>query len=280
MKVPVHLAAVGVPRDQTVGVEIVSRAVVRIEHRHRVSGTPKHLIGIGVIGTRDPHRAAAGLPRVVLVLPGFRAGLAGRRDHVFAPRELAGRGIQRDDEIAHAAVAARGAEDDLVLDRQRRRGELQVRLAVCDAGFPRDLAGLLVGRNHARRIIRDRDDEVAPQRRAAVGERHLLLARVHAPHDPPRLAGPPVDLVEHAPLIDDVEEAVLGERRRLQVLVRRGAADRDRIGELEVLDVRLVDPLERRVTLRVIGAVVHQPVLRLAVGIDEPLRRHLGGKRK
>ena len=128
------------------------------------------------------------------------------------------------------------------------------------------------------RIVRDGDDEIAPQRRAAVRERHLLLAGVHAPHDPAHVAGAAVDLVEHAPLVDDVEEAVLGERGRFQVLVRRGAADRDRIGELEVLDVRLVDLVERRVALRVIGAVVHQPVLRLVVGIDEPVRRHVGGE--
>jgi hemolysin D len=32
--------------------------------------------------------------------------------------------------------------------------------------------------------------------------------------------------------------------------------------------------------LAIIGAVVHQPILRLAVGIDEPLRSHLGSERR
>jgi hypothetical protein len=32
-------------------------------------------------------------------------------------------------------------------------------------------------------------------------------------------AGTAVDLIKHAPLIDHVEEAVFGERRRLEVLV-------------------------------------------------------------
>ncbi len=80
-----------------------------------------------------------------------------------------------------------------------------------------------------------------------------------------------VDLVEHAPGIGDVEEAVLGERRRLVEFVAGAAAERHRIGELEVLDVVLVDARERREALAVIGAMVHQPVLRLLVGIDEPL---------
>ena len=276
--IPVHLAAVGIPRDQAVGVEVVAGTVIRVEHRHRIAGAPQHLIGGDIVGAGDPHGAAAGLPRIVLVLPGLAAGFAGRRHDVFAPGDLSGRGIDRHDEVAGAAVAAGGAQHDLVLDRERRRGELQVDLAVGEIALPRDLAGLLVGGDHAGRVVGDGDDEIAPQRGAAVRQRHLLLARVHAPDDAAHVAGTPVDLVEHAPLVDDVEEAVLGERRRLQVLVRRSAADRHGIGELEVLDVGLVDLVERREALRIIGAVVHQPVARLLVGIDEPVRRHVGGE--
>ena len=42
------------------------------------------------------------------------------------------------------------------------------------------------------------DDEIAPQRGAAVAQLALLL-RVHAPHDAADVAGADVDLVEHAP---------------------------------------------------------------------------------
>ena len=118
LEIPVHLAGVGIPRDHAVGVEIVARPVGRIEHRHRIAGAPDHLVGGEIVGAGHPHGAAAGLPGVVLVLPGLAAGLAGRRNHIFAPDELAGRGIERRDEVAHAAVAAGGADDDLVLDRQ------------------------------------------------------------------------------------------------------------------------------------------------------------------
>src|SRR5262249_37325653 len=84
------LCPVGVPGDQAIGVKIVPRPVVWIEHRHRIARAPQHLVGTDVIGTGDPHGAAAGLPGIVLVLPGLRTRLAGRRDHVFAPCELAG----------------------------------------------------------------------------------------------------------------------------------------------------------------------------------------------
>ena len=116
------------------------------------------------------------------------------------------------------------------------------------------------------------------QRGAAVRQRQLLLSGVHAPDDAAHVARAHVDLVDHAPLVDDVEEAVLGQRRRLQVLVGRRSPDGEGIGQLQALDVVLVDLVERRVALRVVGAVVHQPVLRLLVGIDEPIRSHVAGE--
>jgi hypothetical protein len=80
-------------------------------------------------------------------------------------------------------------------------------------------------------------------------------------------------------LIDDIEESVFRQRSCLQVLVEAGTAERDRIGKLERFDVAGVDLVERRIALRVVAAVVHQPVLRLLVDIGEPLWRHVGGDR-
>src|SRR6516164_3433354 len=42
-----------------------------------------------------------------------------------------------------------------------------------------NLAALLVGRDHARRMVRHADDEIAPQPGAAVRKTDLLLSRVH-----------------------------------------------------------------------------------------------------
>src|SRR5262249_11800936 len=109
-----------------------------------------------------PHRTAAGLPGVVLVLPGFGARLTGRRDYVVAPDELAGRGIDGGNEIAHAAIAAGSPKDDLVLDGERRRRESQLLLAVIEIGLPCDFAGFLVGRDHAGRMVRYGNDEPTP----------------------------------------------------------------------------------------------------------------------
>ena len=279
LEVPVHVPAVGIPRDHAVGEQVVAGAIGRIEHRHGIAGAPDHLVGRGIVGARDPHGAAADLPGVVLVLPGLAAGLARRRYDVFAPDQLAGGAVERRDPVAHAAVAAGGTNDDLVLDRERRGGDLHVRLVV-QVRLPDHLAVVLVGGDHAGGIVGGGDDQIPQQRGAAVRQRQLLLSGVHAPDDAAHVARAHVDLVDHAPLVDDVEEAVLGQWRRLQIFVGRRAADRDGVGELQALDVVLVDLVERRVALRVVGAVVHQPVLRLLVGIDEPIRSHVAGERR
>jgi hypothetical protein len=85
-----------------------------------------------------------------------------------------------------------------------------------------------------------------------------------------------IDLVKHAPGVSDVEEAILGERGGFVELITGAAAERHRISELQSLDVVAIDARERREALAIIGAMVHQPVLRLLVGIDEPLGRDVG----
>jgi hypothetical protein len=118
-------------------------------------------------------------------------------------------------------------------------------LPVGKIALPGDFASLLVRGDHAGWIVRHRDDEIAPQGRTAIGERQLLLTRIHAPENSAQVAGTSVDLVQYAPLIDDIQEPVLGERRGFKVGVRRRAAERHGVGELEVLDVGFVDSVER-----------------------------------
>jgi hypothetical protein len=130
-----------------------------------------------------------------------------------------GRAVERGDEIAHTTVTAGGADDNLVFNGKRGGGELEVGLAVAEVRLPHDLAVVLVGGNDARRIVGARDDEVTPERGATVRQRQLLLAGIHPPDDAARVAGAAVDLVDDAPLVDDVEVAVLPEWRRLQVFV-------------------------------------------------------------
>src|SRR5207342_1681693 len=172
LEIPIHLAGVGIPGDHAVGVEVVAGAVAGVEHGDRIAGAPDHLVGLDVVGAGHPHGPAAGLPGdLILVLPGLAAGLAGRRDHVFAPDHLAGGAVERRDEVAHAAVAPGGTDDDLVPNRERRGGELQIRLAIGQVRFPHDLSVVFVGGDDARRVVGAGNHQIAPERGAAVRER-------------------------------------------------------------------------------------------------------------
>ncbi len=273
LEVPRHLSGGGVVGDGAVGEEIVAGAVGRIVARRRIARAPIGQVGGGIKGARDVEGAAAGLPGIGLVLPGFAAGLAGCGDREALPFQVAGLRVERGHPAAHAVVAAGAADDHGILQRERRRGDLHA-LLVEQVLVPDDLSSLLVGRDHAPVETGDRDHQVVPKRDAAVAV-GLLLAGIHLPEHAALRARAHVDLVDHAPDIGDVHEAVVDQGRRLDVLVGGGAAERDREGELEVLDVRFVDGVERRVALRAEVAMVHEPVLRL--GVEQTLEGDVAG---
>src|SRR6185369_5710703 len=147
--------------------------------------------------------------------------------------------------------------------RKGSRVERHVGL-VAQVPVPDDLAGLLVGRDDATVMAGHGDDEIPPQRNAAVAV-DLFLARIHLPQDAAHGARTQIDLVDHAPGIDHVHKAVVDQRRRQEIFVRRGAAQRHGEGELEISDVRLVDRVERREVLRAVVAMVHEPVVRFGI---------------
>src|SRR5207302_2272370 len=145
--------------ERAVGVEVVAGTIRRVVFRRRVAGAPIGDVGVGIVGAGDIEGAAAGLPGVVLVLPGLVPKLAGAGDSVKPPLFVAGLGIERDQPIADATIAARGADEDRVLERKRRGVERKVGL-VTEVLVPDDLASFLVGRDHAAVAAGHRDDEV------------------------------------------------------------------------------------------------------------------------
>jgi hypothetical protein len=56
--------------------------------------------------------------------PGLGTRLARCRNYVFAPNQLAGRAVERDDEVTNSVVTTSRPEHDLILDREWRSSEL------------------------------------------------------------------------------------------------------------------------------------------------------------
>ena len=154
-------------------------------------------------------------------------------------------------------------------------GQLHLRLIV-QVLVPDDLAGLLVGRDDAAVLAGGRDHEIAPQRDAAVA---AVVSPGRGPSSTamrPCGAGAHVDLVDHAPAVDHVHEAVLDQRRHLERLVAarcRRCATANMSFMFLMFDLLIVSSVEN--ALRAVVVMVHQPVVRL--GIEQPLEGDVGG---
>src|SRR5262249_34855924 len=122
--------------------------------RHGIARTPVGKVGGRVVGAGAVEGAAASEIGVVVVLPALVAGLTGPRDRIGLPLDVAGLRVERGDPVAQAAVATGTADDDVVLERERRGGEFEVGL-VEQVLVPDYLAGILVGRDHPRGIAGD-----------------------------------------------------------------------------------------------------------------------------
>jgi hypothetical protein len=133
------------------------------------------------------------------------------------PLQSAGACVEGNDPWSDAAIATGAADDDLVLEGERRSGELKVGLVeqVC---LPHDLASVPVGRDDAGRKASLRDDEIVPQSDAAVAIL-LLLLRVHLPDNLARRTRPHVDFGDDAPAVHHIHKTVVDEWGELQVFV-------------------------------------------------------------
>src|SRR5207302_6965468 len=91
--------------------------------RRGIADAPVHEVELRIVGPRDPRRAAASLPGVVVLRPGFVALLAARRNRVAAPQLLAGPGVPAVDEAADAELRAGDPGDEHTVRNERRDGQ-------------------------------------------------------------------------------------------------------------------------------------------------------------
>ena len=192
-------------------------------------------------------------------------------NHVAAPDTLAGLQLERIGVPAHPELAARASDDHHVLHDQRgdRRAltgpHVPVRLV------PDELAVRRVERDHVG-VEGGHEDLPIGHRTPAVD---VAAAQAHvvrrcAVIAPQLLTGLGVDRPDPAVKAGDEHDAVNDQRGRLHRVRRRAGVHAHRAalehpGGAEILDVALVDLIERAVTLPVVGAVVRDPVVRLCI---------------
>src|SRR5262249_35549128 len=221
---PLDLAVVGAEREHARRPLAVARPVFRIPVGAGIADALVEGVALRIIGGGLPDRAAAVLPALLAVLPGLVAGLAGARDGVGAPNLLAGIEVGGVDPAADAELAAGAADDGDVADDQRRDGERLGDGGIGDLALPHHLAGRLVEREQAAGE-RDRDHLGLPQGHAAIVDAaagHVagpgaVGAGIELPLDHAFLAAGSVDRIDRAPAVGDVDDAVLDQRRALEI---------------------------------------------------------------
>ena len=282
---PLEFAGGGVNGDDRLRPQVVARADRAVEVRGRIADADEQRLRLGVIGRGHPHRAAAVHPGIG-VLGGVRlflhdvavevvtfrgrarppappAAFLRRGDRVPVPHLGAGGGVVGAHEPADAVLGARGADDDFVVDHQRRH-RLGVPLGgVADLHRPLLLAGRLVQR-HELAVERAQiqcsagDGDATVVGPAARGRDAGVLVRVA----PQRFLRVQVDgdhLVVRHRRRREVHDPVHDNRGGLEAAELRGAG-LEYHPRHEILDVRRVDRGERRETVVPVVVAVHQPV--------------------
>src|SRR5262249_35403455 len=247
--------------------------------RNRVAGAPDRELGGRIIGAGLPEPAAAGLPGVVLILPGLAAGLARLRYGVPAPQLVAGAGVERRHPAARSTAGGSIGDDHLSLGGDGRRVESFLGAELVDGGdllVPDDLARVAVERDHPT-VRQVRDHEIFPECDAARARQIALV--LHAGiADPDELAlvrAAGVDLVDRAPAVAGIHEAI--DDQRIDLAFRSilpdvlHAPERERPDESRLLDVVPIDLAEPGIAVGPVVAVHHEPVLRLVRRVHPPL---------
>src|SRR5262249_47315993 len=221
---PFDLAVARRKREYACRPFVVARSIFGIPIRAGIADALIERVAFRVVGRRLPDRGAAVAPALLAVLPGLVAGLAGTRNRVGAPDLLPGIEVGRVDPAADAIFAAGGARDREVADDQRRGGERLGDGGIGDPAFPHPFARGLVDREQAA-IERDRDHLVLPERHAAVIDAaagdvagpSLVGLGIELPAEHAFLAAGRIDRIDRAPAVRDVDDAVLDQRRRLEI---------------------------------------------------------------
>ena len=139
LKIPFHLAGIGVERENASGVEIVAGPRRTVKIGGRVASAPINGVEFGIIGARHPGGTAA--TKIKVAWPALGARLARAGNGPEMPCLLAGLGVKGGDETPNAVVTSGGADNDFVFDDKRGAGGAIVFVAFCVGDVPKKMAG-------------------------------------------------------------------------------------------------------------------------------------------
>ncbi len=283
---PLGHAGIGIAGHDGHGPLVVARTLRRVPGRG-VAGAVIDEVQVGVVGIPAPGGAAADLPLVAFPALDRAVGAHGLAEHhglfridqhlgvgaggIGAPDLLARLHVIGGDMAAHAELAARDADEELVLDRQHGRGVGLALGRVAVLHGPFHLAALRV-EGHDGRIGLMQEDH-------AIGIGHAAVDRVAAHHADDvgvllRLVAPQdlavigqierIDVVREGRV--DIHDAVHDEGR---ALVAPQHAGREGPGDLKLAHVLAGDLVQLGIAGVGIVAGLDRPLLRIVGRLED-----------
>ena len=252
LRVPAQRAGAQVQRHQRVGVEIRARAQPGVENRRRIRHRHIDFGAVEVDRQRTPdgtatHRHVGGM------LPGLEAGFTGARHGVESPDRRAVGQTECTDPALDAVLAAGRADDDEVIDDQRRHGEYLARGRQRHLPGPQQMAVTGIERQQVA-VVGAAHDVAVLDRHAAI-VRPLLLVLRRPAIAPALAAGTRVDR-DRQLRRRQVHRRAVDHRTGDEVLER---ADLVQAGDAQPCDVVGADVSQRRVARAVQVVIVIRP---------------------
>ena len=252
--VPLQPPRRAIQREDRIGIQVVSPAVIAVVLLAGVPRGPVDRVELRIVAAGEPRGRAAVLD--VLALPGLRSRLARLRHRAESPDLLARRLVVRRDESVRAVFTAGHARDDQIACRKRRGRGGVILAPVAELRVPQQLARETVERDDVR-VVRLHEHAIARDGNAAVRAAaggQVRRARPPVVPDPPAAPG-----IEREAFVDPrhVHDPARDGRRDLQVTCVR---EREHPRHREPADGVPVDLRQRRVAVPAGIAVVGGPI--------------------
>src|SRR5688572_29632062 len=157
LEVPAVLSRVRVDGNDRDAEQVVAGANSAVKIGTGIAGREIDEVELGIDGRRLPDGRAAELPRGAVRGPRVMTELAGARNRVERPDELAVARAERPDLAAARHLAAREAGDDQAVVVERRARDAEAVLPTLGLDGPNDLARALIERDEPR-VVQAHED--------------------------------------------------------------------------------------------------------------------------
>ena len=142
--VPAQLAAISIQGDYGIGIEIITRPQITVIVRIRIAYSPIDQVQFGVIAAIHPGASPAPRQHLRVVWPGLTAWLTRSWNGIETPESIARGGVIGIDKAPGGIFAAGDADDDFIIQYQRRQGGGIALPVVCQHHVPENVAAAAV----------------------------------------------------------------------------------------------------------------------------------------